>query len=77
MKMNISSNETHQRVHRYIFSQDELQRLALAKIASELGLDLDAAQISSESNFRSQSNGINPTTYSCHVTITESLDCKD
>lgn len=77
MKMNISSNETHQRVHRYTFSQEELQRLALAKIASELGLDLDAVQISSESNLRSQSNGINPTTYSCHVTITESLDCKE
>lgn len=77
MKMNISSKETHNRVHHYIFSEDELQRLALEKIASELGLDLAAVEISSESNFRSQSNGINPTTYSCHVSITERLDCKD
>lgn len=77
MKMNISSNETHKRVHNYIFSQAELQRLALEKVASELGLDLTKVEISTESTLRSQTNGINPTTYSCHVSITENLDCKD
>ena len=40
MKMNISSKETHQRVHFYRFSQKELERLALEKIAVELNFSI-------------------------------------
>lgn len=74
MKMNIYSKETHKRVHQYTFTQEELQRLALEKVANELDLDLSKVEISTESNLRSQSNGINPTTFCCHVSITEKLD---
>lgn len=77
MKMNISSKETHQRVHFYRFSQKELERLALEKIAVELGLDLESKAIQPEARVLSQSNGINPTTYECEIRIVEVLDCKE
>ncbi|MBF9261020.1 hypothetical protein I0P11_07685 [Acinetobacter baumannii] len=75
--MNISSVESHKRTHWYRFSQKELERLALEKIAQELGLDLAQTHLSSESRIISNSGGINPTTYECEIKIVESLDCKD
>lgn len=77
MKMNISSKETHQRVHFYRFSQKELERLALERIAIELGLDLQSKAILPEARVLTQNNGINPTTYECEIRIVEVLDCKD
>lgn len=77
MKMNISSIEKHQRSHSYTFEQKELERLALSQVAKELGLDLEQNNLQVESRIISNSNGINPTTYSCRVLITESLDCKE
>ncbi|MCG7219474.1 hypothetical protein [Acinetobacter sp. AG3] len=77
MKMNISSKETHQRVHFYRFSQKELERLALERIATELGLDLQSKAIQPEARVLTQNNGINPTTYECEIRIVEVLDCKD
>ncbi|MFP6819306.1 MAG: hypothetical protein VCA15_08545 [Acinetobacter sp.] len=75
--MNISSKETHQRVHFYRFSQKELERLALERIATELGLDLQSKAIQPEARVLTQNNGINPTTYECEIRIVEVLDCKD
>ena len=77
MKMNISSKETHQRVHFYRYSQKELERLALERIATELGLDLQSKAIQPEARVLTQNNGINPTTYECEIRIVEVLDCKD
>jgi len=77
MKMNISSKETHQRVHFYRFSQKELERLALERIATELGLDLQSKAIQPEARVLTQNNGINPTTYECEIRIVEVLDCKE
>ncbi|WP_314337901.1 hypothetical protein [Acinetobacter guillouiae] len=77
MKMNISSKETHERVHSYRFSQKELEQIALEKIASELGLNLQSKDIQSESRVVSQSNGLNPTTYECCIRVVERLDCKE
>lgn len=77
MKMNISSIEKHQRSHSYTFEQKELERLALSKVAKELGLDLQQNNLQVESRIISNSNGINPTTYSCRILITETLDCKE
>lgn len=77
MKMNISSKETHQRVHFYRFSQKEIERLALERIATELGLDLQSKAIQPEARVLTQNNGINPTTYECEIRIVEVLDCKD
>ena len=77
MKMNISSKEIHQRVHFYRFSQKELERLALEKIAVELGFDLQSQAIQPEARVLTQNNGINPTTYECEIRIVEVLDCKD
>ncbi|ENU57145.1 hypothetical protein L291_1742 [Acinetobacter guillouiae MSP4-18] len=77
MKMNISSKETHQRVHFYRFSQKELERLALERIATELGLDLQSKAIQPEARVLTQNNGINPTMYECEIRIVEVLDCKD
>ncbi len=77
MKMNISSKETHQRVHFYRFSQKELERLALERIATELGLDLQSKAIQPEARVLTQNNGINPTTYACEIRIVEVLDCKE
>lgn len=77
MKMNISSIEKHQRSHSYTFEQKELERLALSKVAKELGLDLEQNNLEVESRIISNSNGINPTTYSCRILITETLDCKE
>ena len=77
MKMNISSIEKHQRSHSYTFDQEELERLALSTVANELGLDLAKNNLKVEVSISSQSGGINPTTYSCRVLITESLDCKE
>ncbi|WP_227543986.1 hypothetical protein [Acinetobacter bereziniae] len=75
--MNISSKETHQRVHFYRFSQKELERLALERIATELGLDLQSKAIQPEARVLTQNNGINPTMYECEIRIVEVLDCKD
>ena len=77
MKMNISSIEKHQRSHSYTFEQKELERLALSQVAKELGLDLEQNNLQVESRIISNSNGINPTTYSCRILITENLDCKE
>ena len=77
MKMNISSIEKHQRSHSYTFEQKELERLALSKVAKELGLDLQQNNLQVESRIISNSNGINPTRYSCRILITETLDCKE
>ena len=77
MKMDISSKETHERVHFYRFSQKELEKLALEKVASELGLKLESFFISSESTIVPQDNGINPRTYECRIRIVETLDCKE
>ena len=77
MKMNISSIEKHQRSHSYTFEQKELERLALSQVAKELGLDLEQNNLEVESRITSNSNGINPTTYSCRILITETLDCKE
>ena len=77
MKMNISSIEKHQRSHSYTFEQKELERLALSQVAKELGLDLEQNNLEVESRIISNSNGINPTTYSCRILITETLDCKE
>ncbi|WBX38968.1 hypothetical protein [Acinetobacter schindleri] len=77
MKMNISSIEKHQRSHSYNFGQNELEQLALATVAKELGLDLTQNNLKVEVSLSSQSGGINPTTYSCKVVITENLDCKE
>lgn len=77
MKMNISSKETHQRVHFYRFSQKEIERLALERIATELGLDLQSKAIQPEARVLTQNNGINPTTYECEIRIVEVLDCKE
>lgn len=77
MKMNISSKETHQRVHFYRFSQEEIERLALERIATELGLDLQSKAIQPEARVLTQNNGINPTTYECEIRIVEVLDCKE
>lgn len=77
MKINISSIEKHQRSHSYTFEQKELERLALSKVAKELGLDLEQNNLEVESRIISNSNGINPTTYSCRILITETLDCKE
>ncbi|MEC6125255.1 hypothetical protein [Acinetobacter ursingii] len=77
MKMNISSKETHQRVHFYRFSQKELERLALERIATELGLDLQSKAIQPEARVLTQNNGINPRTYECEIRIVEVLDCKE
>lgn len=77
MKMNISSIEKHQRAHAYTFCQKELEQLALKTIANELGLDLAQENLKVEVCLSSQSGGINPTTYSCRVLITENLDCKN
>lgn len=75
--MNISSFETHERLHRYRFTQKELERLALEKIAQELGLDLTKSNLKSEARILRQSQGINVDTYECEIKIVESLDCKD
>ena len=77
MKMNISSIEKHQRSHTYTFFQKELEQLALATVAKELGLDLTQNNLKVEVSLSSQSGGINPTTYSCKVLINENLDCKE
>jgi len=77
MKMNISSIEKHQRTHSYNFSQKELEQLALKTVAKELGLDLTQNNLKVEVSLSTQSGGINPTTYSCRVLITENLDCKE
>ena len=77
MKMNIASTETHKRQHRYRYKQKELERLAVEKVAEELGLDLSNNSLQVESRIISNSNSINPTTYECEVSITEILDCKD
>ncbi|MBJ9954420.1 hypothetical protein I5735_15420 [Acinetobacter baumannii] len=77
MKMKISSKETHERVYSYRFSQKELEQIALEKVASELGLNLESIDIQTESRVISQSNGINPTTYECSIRIVETLDYKD
>ncbi|MEQ1369179.1 hypothetical protein ABLT80_08920 [Acinetobacter schindleri] len=77
MKMNISSIEKHQRSHSYNFGQKELEQLALATVAKELGLDLTQNNLKVEVSLSSHSGGINPTTYSCKVVITENLDCKE
>lgn len=77
MKMNISSIEKHQRSHSYTFEQKELERLSLSKVAKELGLDLEQNNLEVESRIISNLNGINPTTYSCRILITETLDCKE
>lgn len=77
MKMNISSTETHKRQHRYRYQQKELECLAVEKVAEELGLDLSNNSLKVESRIIPNSNGINPTTYECEVSITEILDCKD
>lgn len=77
MKMNISSKETHQRVHSYRFSQKELEQLALERIATELGLDLKSKAIQLEARILTQNNGINPSTHECEIRIVEVLDCKE
>ncbi|WP_151710691.1 hypothetical protein [Acinetobacter brisouii] len=77
MKMNISSVEKHQRQHIYCYQQEELKRLAIERVAQELGIDLTAKNLKIESRLLTRSNGINPTTYECEVSITEILDCKD
>lgn len=77
MKMNISSIEKHQRSHSYNFGQKELEQLALATVAKELGLDLTQNNLKVEVSLSSHSDGINPRTYSCKVVITENLDCKE
>ena len=77
MKMNISSVESHKRTHWYRFSQKELERLALEKIAQELGLDLTQSNLKSETRLFRQSQGIDVNTYECEIKIIESLDCKD
>ena len=75
--MNISSFESHERLHRYRFTQKELERLALEKIAQELGLDLTQSNLKSETRLFRQSHGIDVNTYECEIKIVESLDCKD
>lgn len=77
MKMNISSKETHERVHFYQFSQEELEKLALEKVVNELGLDLQSLLIKPEAKVISKDNGINPKNYECRIRIVEILDCKD
>lgn len=77
MKMNISSVEKHQRNHIYRYRQKELERLALEKVAEELGLDLSKNNLKVDSRIIPNSSGINPTTYECEVSIIEDLDCKD
>lgn len=75
--MKILSVEVHQRTHRYRYKQKELESLAVEKVAEELGLDLSNNSLKVESRIISNSNGINPTTYECEVSITEILDRKD
>jgi len=77
MKMKISSIETHKRTHTYRFEQRELERLALEKVATELGLDLTHSCLKAESRIVPNSQGINPTLYECEIRIEESLDCKE
>lgn len=77
MKMNISSIEKHTRQHVYRYQEEELKRLAIEKVAQELGIDLTAKNLKVESKLLTRSNGINPTTYECEVAITEILDFKD
>ncbi len=75
--MKISSVEKHQRNHFYRFEQKNLERLALERVAAELGLDLSKKNLVVESRIMTKSNGLNPTTYECEVSIIENLDCKD
>lgn len=75
--MKIHTVEKHQRRHLYRFEQKDLERLALETVATELGLDLFKKNLVVESRIISQSNGLNPTTYECEVSIIENLDCKD
>ncbi|WP_180644449.1 hypothetical protein [Acinetobacter bereziniae] len=75
--MKIHSVEKHQRIHLYRFEQKDLERLALEKVAAQLGLDLSKKNLVVESRIITRSNGINPTIYECEVSIIENLDCKD
>ncbi|WP_336933312.1 hypothetical protein [Acinetobacter bereziniae] len=75
--MKIHTVEKHQRCHLYRFEQKDLERLALETVATELGLDLSKKNLVVESRIITQSNGLNPTTYECEVSIIENLDCKD
>ncbi|KAA8734923.1 hypothetical protein F4V57_03960 [Acinetobacter qingfengensis] len=75
--MKIISKETHKRTHTYSFTEEELKRLSLNQVAEKLGLDLSRHNVSSETRLFSRSNGINPTSYHCDVTITELLDSQD
>ena len=75
--MKTLSVEVHQRIHRYRFEQEDLERLATEKVAAELGLDLSKKNLKVNSRIVVNSGGINPTTYGCEVSIIEDLDCED
>lgn len=75
--MKIHSVEKHQRIHLYRFEQKDLERLALEKVAAQLGLYLSKKNLVVESRIITKSNGLNPTIYECEFSIIENLDCKD